>query len=177
MDSWVHYFDTLEIDVCLRINRLARSKWVRQFFALVSKLGDGWIWGLLGIGLLYIRGVVVLPTILVMLLTAIAGIAIYTTLKQNLVRERPYISHRGILPGTAPLDRYSFPSGHTLHASSFATMTYFLEPALFVIVLPIAVLIALSRTILGLHYPSDVLAGAVIGALLGSAGSFLALSL
>jgi len=48
------------------------------------------------------------------------GVALYTLLKRLFVRERPFITHTAIDPAAAPLDRYSFPSGHTLHAVSFA---------------------------------------------------------
>jgi undecaprenyl-diphosphatase len=89
--------------------------------------------------------------------------ALYKQLKQKLVRERPYISHAGIELGTAPLDRYSFPSGHTLHAVCFTTVACNHVPELGPVLLPFTALVAASRVILGLHYPTDVAAGAVLG--------------
>ncbi|MFP4516233.1 MAG: phosphatase PAP2 family protein, partial [Desulfovibrionales bacterium] len=67
--------------------------------------------------------------------------------------------------GTAPLDWYSFPSGHTLHAVSFTIVVMAYFPVLGLVLIPFSVLIALSRLVLGLHYPSDVLAGSCIGAM------------
>jgi undecaprenyl-diphosphatase len=96
------------------------------------------------------------------------GLALYKYLKLRLVRERPYISLSGIVPGTKALDRYSFPSGHTLHAVSFTTLIVASFPELAVLCVPFAVLVAMSRVVLGLHYPSDVAAGALIGAGLAS---------
>lgn len=78
---------------------------------------------------------------------------------------RPFITfHRLIACGEPARDRYSFPSGHTMmHAVMFcilvANHTFWLFPLL----IPLAVLIALSRVGLGLHYISDVLAGAALG--------------
>jgi undecaprenyl-diphosphatase len=80
-----------------------------------------------------------------------------------LVRERPYIGLIGIDCAMPPLDRYSFPSGHTLHAVGFTTVAVTAFPALAALLVPFAVLVAASRVILGLHYPTDVLAGAAIG--------------
>ena len=67
----------------------------------------------------------------------------------------------------APLDRYSFPSGHTLHAVTFTWLAVERFPTLAWILIPLASLIAASRVVLGLHYPSDVLAGGAIGIGLG----------
>jgi undecaprenyl-diphosphatase len=75
------------------------------------------------------------------------------------------------LTGT-PLDKFSFPSGHTLHAVVFSTVVLSYYPALSIVVLPFTVMVGLSRVVLGLHYPSDVLAGALIGAAIATV-SFL----
>jgi undecaprenyl-diphosphatase len=107
-----------------------------------------------------------------MAVAAIAGLVLYKELKRRLVRERPFLSHPGIALGTAPLDRYSFPSGHTLHAVCFTTIAVSHVPALAPVLVPFMLLVAVSRVVLGLHYPSDVVAGAILGALL--AGSALA---
>ena len=100
------------------------------------------------------------------LLTAGAGIFAYKGLKSRLVRERPYVTHNGIVAATPPLDRYSFPSGHTMHAVSFAILYSAHVPIMIWIMAPFAVLVAASRIVLGLHYPSDVVAGAMLGTLL-----------
>jgi undecaprenyl-diphosphatase len=62
-----------------------------------------------------------------------------------------------------PLDRYSFPSGHTLHAVSFTWLMAGYFPEWAPVLAGFAVLIALSRVVLGLHYPTDVAAGALLG--------------
>ena len=79
------------------------------------------------------------------------------------MRERPYVTFAGILAGTPPLDRYSFPSGHTLHAVCFAVLGSHYLPELALPLAGFAVLVALSRVVLGLHYPTDVAAGALLG--------------
>ena len=68
----------------------------------------------------------------------------------------------------APLDKYSFPSGHTLHAVNFSMQIVAFAPEFAWVVLPFASLVIASRMVLGLHYLSDVLAGAMIGGLLAT---------
>jgi undecaprenyl-diphosphatase len=100
---------------------------------------------------------------------ALLGIVIYKYLKQRLIRERPFISYPNILCGTPPLDRYSFPSGHTLHAAAFSVLVMYHFPELGWVVVPFSILIACSRVVLGLHYPTDVFAGAAIGGSIAAA--------
>jgi undecaprenyl-diphosphatase len=161
-------FDDVEGSICLRINRLSHRLWIRRFFSLISKLGEGGVWALFATSLYFIQGPQALPLIAQMAVTGLAGVLIYKLLKNRLVRERPYINHGDILCGTAPLDRYSFPSSHTLHAVSFTILLWSFEPALALLAAPFALLIAASRVILGLHYPSDVIVGAALGAALAT---------
>ncbi|MDH5305483.1 MAG: phosphatase PAP2 family protein, partial [Gammaproteobacteria bacterium] len=129
----------------MRFNRLSRHPWVRRLFAVVSRLGDGGIWAFFAALLLLQEGPVALPMVAQMAVTGAIGVFIYKLMKNRLVRERPYIHHGGILCGTAPLDRYSFPSGHTLHATSFAILLSQFEPLWIPIVVPFAALVAASR--------------------------------
>jgi undecaprenyl-diphosphatase len=104
-----------------------------------------------------------------MSVTALVGLLIYRLVKGTLTRERPYASQRDVMAVTVPLDRYSFPSGHTLHAVAFTLMLSHYLPALALAILPFTLSVALSRVVLGLHYPTDVIAGAAVGALLARA--------
>lgn len=163
MAGVIAYFDNLEIGLCLRINRLGRTAWLRRFFAVISRLGDWSFWVAMALPLWLLKGEDALAPMIHIALTALVGIAIYKLLKRCLVRERPFVNNGTILCGAAPLDRYSFPSGHTLHAVSLTTMLTYVEPVMAIICAPFAVLVAMSRIILGLHYPSDVIVGAAIG--------------
>lgn len=155
-----------ELVWCLRFNRAARKQGLARLFALVSRLGDGLFWYCLMASLLWFQGYSALPTVLRMLSAALVCFILYRWLKSTTTRARPCDQHTLILAAVAPLDRYSFPSGHTLHAVSFSTVAVAYYPRLAWLVLPFTVLVALSRLVLGLHYPSDVLAGALLGGLL-----------
>mgnify|MGYP003500557778 FL=1 len=106
-------------------------------------------------------------SIVYVLLGTLVGTAIYKILKAKTIRPRPYQVHQVIRLGERPLDHFSFPSGHTLHAVLATTVIGYIEPLLLLLMLPFTVLVALSRMILGLHYPSDVMVGALIGAVVG----------
>jgi undecaprenyl-diphosphatase len=156
-------FDVAEYRLCRRLNRSARWPWARLTLRVASRLGDGILWYVL-VGLLpLLYGAAAVKPAIVMALTGVVGLVIYKLLKRTLVRERPFIRHPGINLAMAPLDRYSFPSGHTLHAVAFTWQAVAHFPELAWALVPLATLIAASRVALGLHYPSDVLAGGAIG--------------
>jgi undecaprenyl-diphosphatase len=166
-------FDAAEYRLCRRLNRGVGNTGVRVFFKTASRLGDGLIWYALMLALPVIYGAPGLKVAVIMLATGAAGLAVYKFLKRTFVRERPFIRHAGISLAGAPLDRYSFPSGHTLHAVSFTWQGCAAFPELAFVLVPLALSVAASRVVLGLHYPTDVLVGALIGAAFGAVGAAL----
>lgn len=150
-------------DWCLRLNSASAVPWVCVFFRVISRLGDGLIWYALMAALLAADGDNALEPVLCMFITGAAGLAIYKALKKSTSRPRPYQVKTQIRLGADPLDRFSFPSGHTLHAVSLSLVAVSYYPFLATLLVPFTLLVAASRVILGLHYPSDVLAGAVLG--------------
>ena len=166
--------DDLERRVCVAVNRTVRWAGMRRLFATVSRLGDGVLWYVLMVAMPLARGRAGLIATGEMAAAGALGLLLYKLLKTKLVRERPYVLHAGIDCVVAPLDRYSFPSGHTLHAVLFTTIAIAWVPVLGLILIPLAILIALSRVVLGLHYPSDVLVGALIGGAIGRLANLIA---
>ena len=149
---------------CLRFNQAGRRAWVRTTFGAVSRLGDGAFWYGLMLALLVSRGWQAVIPVAHMLAVGIVCLAVYKWLKGKTLRPRPFELNREIFLGAAPLDQFSFPSGHTLHAFAFSIVVLAYYPALAWLVAPFTLLVAASRLVLGLHYPTDVLAGAMIGA-------------
>jgi undecaprenyl-diphosphatase len=159
--------------LCVALNRTSRSPLVRRVFATVSRLADGPLWYALMLAVALTEGAGGRAVALQMLASGTVGFAIYKLLKHKLVRERPYVLHTGVQCIVTPLDRYSFPSGHTLHAVLFSSILVAHFPPLAPLLVPFAVLVGMSRVVLGLHYPSDVLVGGALGGALGWLSNFL----
>ena len=146
-----------------RLNGVRLPAWEVQLMRLASRLGDGVFWYALMGALLAGYGRDAVPAVLHMIVAGLLGTLIYKWLKGATERPRPYQACPSICCLTAPLDRFSFPSGHTLHAVVFSLVATAYYPALGWLVWPFTALVALSRLVLGLHYVSDVMVGAVLG--------------
>jgi len=162
-------FIELDLKLCRLFNLAGRRKIIQHFFSHISRLGNGVFWYGLIIALPFVYGINAIHTSGRMILVAVAGLITYKLIKSSTERLRPFMVDARIEQGTAPLDKYSFPSGHTLHATSLSIVLLYDLPALYWLVVPFAVLVALSRMILGLHYPTDVIAGALLGSALATA--------
>ena len=154
---------------CRRANHYCRRRRIRTLFAVISRLGDGVFWYLLMAALVLADGMDGLRASAHMAATGVVALTLYKVLKRWTRRPRPFAADLRIRAWVAPLDEYSFPSGHTLHAVSFSVVALAYYPWLAPVLLPVTAGVALSRVVLGLHYPSDVLAATGIALLLGSA--------
>lgn len=159
--------NAVDLSLCLFLNQGVHRPRVQQFFAVISRLGDGVFWYLLFALLPVLYGAKALVVSGQMALAGLLGISVYKLIKASVVRERPFVTHTIIQLGIKPLDRHSFPSGHTLHSVAFSMVVLGHYPTLALLLIPFSVLVALSRPVLGLHYPSDVLSGAALGAGIG----------
>ena len=94
------------------------------------------------------------------------GLLLNQAIGQLWDRQRPYAAHPHILVlFTAPSHDPSFPSDHATAAFAIAVAVFFFSRRLGVVFLAFAAVIAVSRVLLGMHYPTDVLAGALTGTL------------
>lgn len=153
----------LDLALCLRCNQLAYLPFWRHLFRVISRAGNGVFWySLMGL-LVLVDGIQALPVVGRMALAGLIGLGVYRWLKKRTSRPRPYQVYAAISAAAPALDRFSFPSGHTLHAVSFSVVACATYPQLAPVLYPFALLVALSRPVLGLHYPSDVMAGATLG--------------
>lgn len=152
--------------LCQRIHRWSDYRAVCALFRVVSRMGDRMIWYTLILCLPLLAGGNGLRVAAVLAIATLGGVLVYKGIKEHFKRLRPFCRHDDITAVAMALDEFSFPSGHTLHATSFTIILLATLPVVGWLFLPFAILTALSRIILGLHYPSDVVAGAGVGAVI-----------
>jgi undecaprenyl-diphosphatase len=174
LDATLEALKQWDARACARLNRAARLRPLAALFRGVSWLGAGIFWYALMLGLLLAYGAEAALPVAHMIGVGITCTLLYRVLKLGTLRPRPYEVHAHIAAGAAPLDRFSFPSGHALHAVAFTLIALAYYPALTLLLVPVTALVAASRMVLGLHYPSDVLAGAAVGASVALASFSLA---
>ena len=166
MRLYINRMHELDSHLCVAVNHTSQYRLIRDFFRIISRLGDGVFWFGLMIAILIFNPSQGTMSVLHMAMAGLFGTLLYKWLKGKTLRPRPYEVHQDVWLTGKPLDKFSFPSGHTLHAVIFSIVAIAYYPQLSVILIPFTVMIGLSRVVLGLHYPSDVLAGASVGALI-----------
>lgn len=152
-----------DVRLCLACNQWGMRRAVRAYFTLVSRLGDGVFWYLLMLAIVLTHGWDGLRVSVHLAATGVVALLMYRHLKRWTRRPRPFASDRRIRALVRPLDEFSFPSGHTLHAVAFTGVAVAHFPMLAWVLVPFTASVAASRVVLGLHYPSDVLAATGIG--------------
>ncbi len=153
--------------VCLRgLHGRARHPVLLRLMVLASRAGNGPLWGLLIALQAWPGGRPWLALALVAM--GALHVLLVKGLKAAFARARPCECCEGVQALEARLDRHSFPSGHTLHALAFSLVLSAQDPRWGWLLWPLSLAIALSRMVLGLHYPSDVLAACLLGLMGGS---------
>ena len=152
-----------------RMNRWRAPRWIRYWMIAATRMGDGWLWYGLGVMLVVFGGPQRFPAIGAAGAAAVAGIGVFKVLKKLSQRPRPCELEPHCWSKVLPPDKFSFPSGHTMTAFSIALVVSYFYPSLEGALFFLALSIALSRIVLGMHFLSDVLAGMVIGVALGCA--------
>lgn len=157
----------MELEWLLEIQNNLTSPVVDQIMIFISSLGNcGLIWIALGI-LLLLHPKWRYGGVAVLLALAASHVFGNMILKDWVARPRPFLAVPEVVLKIVPPHEYSFPSGHTITA--FAAV-FALPKALgswrrFLVVLAVA--IGISRLYLFVHYPSDVMAGALFGIVIG----------
>ncbi len=160
--------DRLVLDVAHRRNEAMNS-----LMSFATKLGDGWAWLFLSLLIAVFDPLNLKHSLLPMSIGLLIEFPLQLVLKNSFSRPRPFEICDGVGCLVRPGDRYSFPSGHMSCAVVVMTVIGSVYSWLFIPLFLLALMIGISRVYLGVHYPTDVLAGAVLGFLSGSLALWL----
>jgi undecaprenyl-diphosphatase len=163
----LRYIDARDRSLMHRLNGWRPPRWVRLWMVLATRAGDGYLWWLLGALLLIFGGQTALRADAAAGIGGAAAVGMFTLIKPLTGRERPCAIAPHCWATLLPPDRFSFPSGHTMTAFAVSTPLVLFYPALFPLLLFCTLSIAASRILLGMHFLSDVLAGSLLGSVLG----------
>jgi undecaprenyl-diphosphatase len=160
----------LELDVqgSARLRIAEKPGFLRTVAAFLAHSGDSWFWGV-GLVLLWLLGDPFWKKWAVVVFCGIGGLAVVVLVIKFTVKRRRPEGEWGLLYRST--DPHSFPSGHAARSFLLAILALGLGPEWLAIVLCIwAPLVALARVAMGVHYLSDILAGALLGLVVGAVG-------
>jgi undecaprenyl-diphosphatase len=157
-----------------RFNRWRAPRWFRWWMLLATRAGDGWLWGLIGIAVLFspddssdksmrFRAIAAAGC------AVTCGIVLFHKVKRVVCRVRPRDVEPHCWAHIVTRDKFSFPSGHSTTAFAVALSLGSFYPEIMPVLLVLAANVAISRVVVGMHFLSDVLVGSGAGALLGYA--------
>ncbi|MCY4044908.1 MAG: phosphatase PAP2 family protein [Cellvibrionales bacterium] len=153
----------LDTSIYLFLVRLQTKRSIVQCFRAFSFTGDGYFYPLIGLGLVFLDPSVHVLFAFSVITAFLIEVPLFISLKKTFKRDRPFQALSTTYQLITPSDEFSFPSGHSAAAFVFATQLAFFYPAFAIAAYCWASLVALSRVILGVHYPLDIVSGALLG--------------
>ena len=159
----------IDVEILLFFNHSLSSPLLDKFFSVITNVNNWFIAYLILLFISFFKGglkgkIAVLGVILLIIFTDQVS---YKILKEIFQRPRPCIALSNIITPLGCNGTWSFPSNHAVNNFAAATFFYMLYPRLKWALFISAALVSISRVYLGLHYPSDILGGAIIGVVFG----------
>jgi undecaprenyl-diphosphatase len=162
-------FYSIDLAIFYLLNHSISTGFLDKFFSIITNVNNWYISYLILLSILFFKGgrigkIAVLGIIILITVTDQIG---YRLLKEFFERARPCNALSDVLAPLGCTGSYSFPSNHAINNFAAAAFFSMLFPKYKIVLFVTAFLVAISRVYLGLHYPSDIIAGAAIGMIFG----------
>jgi undecaprenyl-diphosphatase len=174
--SWVAFWQALDIKALQYLHGLKIPPSVHWFLIAFVRIGDGWLWAGIAAWLWFAcTWEVFKSTVLQCVMAIFISLVLYWPLKLWTKRARPYNALNWVTRKVPPLDKYSFPSGHTMNNLAVSLTLASLMPVFYAPAIGIPLILGVLRVVFGVHFLTDILAGAVLGTLshLGAKAIFI----
>jgi len=172
-------FYSIDLSIFYFFNHTISTGFLDKFFSIITNVNNWYITFLLLLSLLFFKGgrIGKISALGILILITITDQTSHKFFKEFFERARPCNSLSDVLTPLGCTGSFSFPSNHAVN--NFAAAAFFsrLYPNYKTLLFIIASLVALSRVYLGLHYPSDIIAGAAIGIVFGYLSSLIVLKI
>jgi undecaprenyl-diphosphatase len=163
MNKLLHRLDRWDALLCVKIFNWNGKKFLDRLMLGASKFGNGYVYPVVAVAISIFDNSVMRPLFSAGLMSFLVEHSAYKLVKSRIRRLRP----SEVLPQIRNLismpDQFSFPSGHAAGAFMMATLLRHFYPALGIPFYATASVISVSRIYNGVHYPSDVMAGSLLG--------------
>ena len=168
-NSMIDFFYSIDLAIFYFFNHSLSTAFLDKFFSIITNINNWYIAYIILLSIVFTKGgkrgkIAVIMVILLIVVTDQLG---HKFIKEIFQRIRPCNTLSDVIAPLGCNGTYSFPSNHALN--NFAAATFFtrLFPKFKWILFITASLVAISRVYLGLHYPSDIVGGAIIGSAFG----------
>ncbi|MEJ2103826.1 MAG: phosphatase PAP2 family protein [Ignavibacteriaceae bacterium] len=175
----MEFLYSLDLAIFYFFNHTISTGFLDKFFSIITSVNNWYITYLILLGIAFFKGgtkgkIAVITLIFLIIVTDQTG---YRLLKEFFERVRPCNALPDVITPVGCAGGYSFPSNHALNNFAAAVFLLRIFPKYKWIFLITAILISISRIYLGVHYPSDVLAGAIIGSVFGYVFSIISIKI